>query len=117
MKNKKIDRKGQRPAPTTPIIIMAPPQFTYKMRGETRADYRSAMAAWREDNLTVNEVSYENQMMVMGELNIPLPDFTLVIRSPATREQLIASLRRVTDLHVMHQTLQEEHLYTGVRNY
>ena len=98
---------------------MSPCQFTYKMRGECSRDYRDAMSVWSENNLGVVLVSYEQEHMMMGEVAIPLPDFVLVIRSPATREQLVASLRdadNVTDLHVMYQTLQEEHLYTGERS-
>jgi hypothetical protein len=43
------------------------------------------------------------------------PDCELIISSMATKELLVEALKRGVDLHVMYQTLQEEHLYTGVR--
>ena len=90
------------------------------MRGECRGDYRDAMSVWRENNLNVTVVSYEQQHLMIGEVAIPIPDFVLVIESTATEEQLVTSLRvadNITDLHVIYQTLREVSLYTGERNY
>jgi hypothetical protein len=49
------------------------------------------------------------------------PDCILIISSMATKEMLIEALQlgekqRRVDLHIMYETLQEEHLYTGVRS-
>ena len=107
----KIDGGGRLffESPTIPNnLIMSIPEYTkYKMRCECRGDIIQA------ENIFGRQL-YE--VAIEKVITDPFfPDCILIISSMATKEMLIEALQRGVDLHVMYQTLQEEHLYTGVR--
>ena len=72
---------------------------------------------WYDHIFEAVEIFDRQLYEVVIEKVIEFPDPILIISSMATREMLIEALKyqRHADLHVMYETLQEEHLYTGVR--
>jgi len=80
---------------------------TYKMRGEYENDYHRAMELWKKNKISVATMRYENSIL--------FPDFELTIQTDQSKEKLIEALKQGEDLHVMYQTLEIEHEYTGIR--
>ena len=78
----------------------------YKLRAECNHDIDAFLGNNNQ------AVSILNRTM-LGDMG----DVELVFESTHSKDELIAILKNQSDAHVMVQTLDLEHLYTGVRNH
>jgi len=89
---------------------------TYKMRGECEDDYHTAMGLWKKNKIAVATVRYDRSTLDLGAgVVLPIPDFELTIQTDQSKKKLIEVLKQGRDLHVMYETLEAEHEYTGER--
>jgi hypothetical protein len=88
----------------------------YKLRGECRPDFIDAIQLWKKDGYSIQRANVSPLCLeVEGLGSVPIPDFDATFYSNATKEQLIASLKKGQDLHVMYETLEPIENYTGER--
>jgi hypothetical protein len=80
----------------------------YKLRGEFQPDFTQALQLWKMDGHSIQRADVIPLFLVF-------PDFVATFYSNSTKEELIASLEKGMDLHVMYQTLESIENYTGVR--
>ena len=103
-----------------PVFLLVEPHYkmSYKMRGECENDYHRALRLWKKNKISVETVRYEQSTLDIGAgIVVPIPDFVLTIQSNESKEKLVEILKKGKDLHVMYETLEAEHDYTGKRTY
>jgi len=87
----------------------------YKLRSEAQPDFTEALRLWKMDGHSIQRAEVIPQFLVFQGQSFPISDGVATFYSNSTKEELIASLEKGVDLHVMYETLESIENYTGVR--
>lgn len=96
---------------------------TYKLRAETIDDVFRFLRRFKQK---LWGIKIEQQFLSpaqgqeLGEFQqtgIPIPDVTFEFKTKVTLQEIIATLKKVPDSHVMRQTVNPINEYTGNRIY
>lgn len=79
---------------------------TFKFRAECRIDVARAMQKIYFDSLT---------MIPLSVAGLSVPDVEVELSSPDSLEMIIEKLSRIPDGHVMLETVNLKHAYSGER--